>query len=226
MQRLLIKSVVTGIAALALCLAGIAQTPAAPGKFGLPAAKPAIASSATPVTASNAAPAPSSAPAPAAAPAPSAVGAILGTGTVKTAYMTAVSTKQKDLGKAKIQCIKYAFQPSRAQDAVTGLPTGRMNNGQVTITKRWDAASIALLQALENNESLNPVTLDFEGASTTGAQSVVFTVKLTNATVSSVHDYFDATGALEDVTFNFGSLEFTDNTARQTAMVTSSLARQ
>lgn len=225
MQRLLIKSVVMGIAALALCLAGTAQTPATPGKFGLPAAKPATASPATPVTASNAAPAPSSAPAPAAAPAP-ASNSKLASPLIKEVYATATGAKQGQLGKGRILCTKYSFQPSRAQDAATGLPTGRMNNGQVTITKRWDAASIALLQALETNESLNPVTLDFEGVSTTGAQSVVFTVKLTKATVSSVHEYFDATGALEDVTFNFASLEFTDNAARQTAMVVDSSARQ
>jgi type VI secretion system Hcp family effector len=222
MQRLLMKSVVMGIAALALCLAGTAQTPATAGKFGLPAAKPATASPATPVAASAAAPAPSSAPAPKGVSAMATNSTTLGSAVVKEVYVTAMGAKQGQLGKGKIQCTKYEFQPQSPRDAATGLPTGKVNNRQVTITKRWDAASIPFLQALETNENLNSVTLDFDGVGTTGAQTAVFTVKLTNATVSSVHEYFDATGALEDVTFNFASLEFTDNVAKETTTVTSS----
>jgi len=224
MKRSKTESIATVVfLALAGCLQAFGQgaTPPPTGRFGLPAAKPAAATASAPATASavnNPAPAPPSAPAPSAPPAQTG-----GTGSrsllhgavIKLVNVDAVGTKQGQLGKGIIECTKFQFQPTVPTDAATGRPTGARKLGPVTITKRYDAASIPLLQALSTNEVLTSVTLTFIDAGTAGTglagkESTAFTVKLTNATVTTVNQYFDATGLVEDVTFSFNKIDISD----------------
>lgn len=211
---------------ICLCVATVLPTPAQTttpppaGKFGLPAAKPAT-SAMTPATspaASALASAASSNPAPAA---PAAQAAIvknpLSGDNIKTMYATIVATTQGALGgaNAKIQCTKYQFQPAKPVDANTGLARGGMKAGPITITKRWDAASAGLLQALATNEILKTVTLEFMEVGLDGREALRATVTLTNAGVASVNQYFDSAGAatldhaLEDVSFTFSKMTIT-----------------
>ena len=227
MKRSKTGSIATAVfLALAGCLQALGQgaTPPPTGRFGLPAAKPAAAAASAPATASavnNAAPPPPSAPAPSAPPAQTG-----GTGSrsllhgavIKLVNVDAVGTKQGQLGKGIIECTKFQFQPTVPIDAATGRPTGARKLGPVTITKRYDAASIPLLQALSTNEVLTTVTLTFldagpTGSAITGKEITAFTVKLSNATVTAVNQYFDTAGLVEDVTFSFNKIDISDSKA-------------
>jgi type VI secretion system Hcp family effector len=218
MDRLLNKSVAIAVVALALCLALTAQTQPAAGKFGLPAAKPATAP-AIPVT-STAVAVPTSAPAAqASAPMSAAAKNILPGIAIKKVYVTITGAKQGNIGKMEVS--KFQFQPNSLRDPATGLPTGKTSIAPIICSKQWDAASVHLLDALDTNETLSTVLFEFIGADArSGLESAVYSVKLTNATIASIHQNVDTTvvGApLEEVTFTYKKIDFTDVKSNQTA---------
>lgn len=221
MCRLLMKSVAMAVVVLALALTLTAQTQPAAGKFGLPAAKPAATTTTTPVTANTASAVPTSTAPAGQAPAttPAAVKSIVPGIGIKKVYVTITGAKQQgNIGKMEVS--KFQFQPSSARDAASGLPSGRSVNGPILCSKQWDDASIPLLTALENNETLGTVLFEFVGADRTGMETTVFTVKLTNATVAAIHQNLDTTttaGALEEVQFSYQKIDIQDVKTKQMA---------
>jgi type VI secretion system Hcp family effector len=155
----------------------------------------------------------------AAAPA-QAPAAIIRPETIKTVYVTVTGAKQGVLGKGKIKVLKYDFQLTRQRNAATAGP-GTTSGPAISITTGWDGASAGLLQALENNENLNPVTFEFITVGLDGREQPGFTIKLTNATIVQITQSVDGSGpgALEEVHFTYQKLEFQDNVNRAAAEI-------
>ena len=77
------------------------------------------------------------------------------------------------------------------RDSASGQATGKRMHKPIKITKEVDKASVPLYSALVTNENLPEWELNFwrpktQGRST-GVEVQYFTIKLTNAKVSSIH---------------------------------------
>ena len=78
------------------------------------------------------------------------------------------------------------------RDPASGLPTGKREHRPIRITKEVDQASVHLYSALVTNENLSEWELNFWRQRTAakggaGTEEQYYTIKLTNATVSSIH---------------------------------------
>jgi type VI secretion system Hcp family effector len=105
-------------------------------------------------------------------------------------------------GDAPIGVVSYQWNIATPVDPSSGLPTGRHQDGQFTLTKQVDSASPRLMQALVTNETLTTVTVRI--LSTTGDTLETFT--FTNATL--VSDTQSQTGAAGDLPLEQISLSF------------------
>ena len=165
--------------------------------------------------------APAAASPSAAAPAqnPASPAMVIRPETIKTVYVTVTGAKQGVLGKGKIRALKFDFQLSRRNTA-TSVPAGT-SGPAISITKGWDAASAALLQALGSNENLTSVLFEFIAIAADGREQPAFTIKLTNATVAQINQSVDgsATGSLEEVHFTYQRLDFQDLANRSAAEI-------
>ena len=101
---------------------------------------------------------------------------------------------------------------SAPRDVATGLASGKIQYGPVTVTKAWGAASPQIALALSTNEVLKKVALSFWGIGADGVERIQNTITLTNANVSSIVRHLDASGNLvEDVSFTFQRIDLVDN---------------
>ena len=79
------------------------------------------------------------------------------------------------------------------RDAASGLPTGKRMHKPIRITKEVDKASVPLYSALVTNENIPEWELNFWSPKTavakggSGAEAQYFTIKLTNAIITSIH---------------------------------------
>jgi type VI secretion system secreted protein Hcp len=120
--------------------------------------------------------------------------------------------------KGYTEAIKFYYQVTSPRDAATGLPTGQRQYSAITITKAWGTSSPQILTACATNEILPTVTFNFVKPNGLGQTIVYQTIKLTNATITSVKRHIDvSTGTeppdpreLEDVSFTFQKIEVQD----------------
>jgi type VI secretion system secreted protein Hcp len=111
-------------------------------------------------------------------------------------------------------------------EAASGQATGRRQYSPVVFTKELDASSPQLFEAASTNEVLSLVQFDFIRTSPDGKEYVYETIKLTDATISSLKDYMgfpDAGEAsdprqLEDVSLTFRKIEFSNNDGKTTSI--------
>jgi len=119
----------------------------------------------------------------------------------------------------QIQAFQFLMQLAAPRDASTGQASGKRQYSPVTITKEWDASSPEIFEAASTNEVLSLVEFDFLRTSPDGKEAVYETIKLTDATISSVKRYIGFPNAgepsdprqLEDVSFSFSKIEITNN---------------
>jgi len=117
----------------------------------------------------------------------------------------------------QIQAFQFLMQLAAPRDASTGQASGKRQYSPITITKEWDACSPQIFEAASTNETLSLVEVDFLRTSPDGKESVYETIKLTDATISSVKRYIGFLDAgeppdsrqLEDVSFSFSKIEIT-----------------
>lgn len=118
-------------------------------------------------------------------------------------------------GGDRIPALRFQYQLSAPRDAATGQASGKRQHGALMITKEWSAASPQIYQALVTNETLKSVLLEFFRPGPSGAEEVLATIHLTNATVASMRTTLgeqvpnDPTlGRLvEEVSFTFQRIE-------------------
>ena len=131
-------------------------------------------------------------------------------------YVTIEGTKQgKFKGdvqrkgrKEQIAGLAFDYEVTSPRDASTGQATGKRQHKPVTITKHWGAATPQLFQALVTNEVLKSVLIEFVKPSPGGEEHVYHKIKLTDATISDIHQHANAdTHELEDISFTFRKIE-------------------
>ena len=119
----------------------------------------------------------------------------------------------------KIEGLRFSLQLNAPHDTATGQATGKRQYLPVTFTKLWDITSPQLFTAASTNEVLTEVLFEFVKIGPDGKESVYQTVKLTQASISSVRQYLGVPGSgdptdprpLEDVSFAFRKIEITNN---------------
>src|SRR5438132_559214 len=95
---------------------------------------------------------------------------------VKQGRFKGDSTDKRHAGEIMGLAFDYDVQSPR--DAATGQPTGRRIHKPLVITKRIDAASPQIYQALATNEVLRSVQLDFVRTTAEGVEETLYTIKL------------------------------------------------
>ena len=95
-------------------------------------------------------------------------------------------------------------------DPNTGLPLGRLNFADITLTKNVDDCSVSLYSALFANARTPSVVISFYNASNT-ANREVMRITLSNVLVTSISDAGTANSApTEKITLSYGQIEILD----------------
>src|SRR5262245_8312119 len=130
------------------------------------------------------------------------------------------------LASGKISVIKFSSPVVAPVDVATGLPTGKRQHKAIEFVKELNnAASPQFFQALVANENLKTVLFEFVTTTLTGEEVVAYTIKLTNARVTSSEVLLDRTERgkpfdaheLQKLTLTFEKIEHEDKQAKLTA---------
>jgi len=105
-------------------------------------------------------------------------------GTVQGQFKS--ETRRKEY-KEHFDALAVDYQLVVPVDAGTGHFSGRHRHHPFFVTKEWGAATPQFLNALVKNEVLQTVEIDCLEVDKGGKEAVVHKVKLTNATVASIH---------------------------------------
>lgn len=108
------------------------------------------------------------------------------------------------------------------RDPASGLPTGKRTHKPFMILKELDRATPLLFSILANNENIASIELQFWQPSPTGVERQHFTVRLTNANISSIHFKMPNNRSTrlarlteyEEVCFTYQRIEWTWNDGR------------
>jgi type VI secretion system secreted protein Hcp len=134
-----------------------------------------------------------------------------------TFYVTITGTKQRKFKgettipahAAQLVGVGFDYGVAIPRDSATGLASGKRVHRPVVFTKQWGAASPQLFQAAVTNEVLKTVQFDFYRTDASGAEVVYYTVKLSNAGISSIRSYMSTSSTparalnLEEVALTF-----------------------
>ena len=148
-------------------------------------------------------------------------------------YVTVEGTKQgkfkgesiREAHKEKVAGLRYQYEVSSPRDMATGQASGKRQHGAIRFTKEWGAATPQFFQALVTNEVLKSVLFEFVRTSPEGVEELHSTIRLTNATVSSIeHSIGDTkqerahdTQELETIAFTFQRIEIENKLGKTAA---------
>jgi type VI secretion system secreted protein Hcp len=139
-----------------------------------------------------------------------------------------VTTKGRE---GSISLLAFSQEITSPRDPQSGLPTGQRLHKPVVITKEIDKTSPLLYNVLCTNENLTDVTIKFwqpqlKAVSGSGTEAQHYTVKLSNANISSMdvttqefsHDEKVSTAkVVEKLSFTYEKIEWTWNDGGITA---------
>ena len=125
----------------------------------------------------------------------------------------------------QIEGLRFLLQSTAPHDTATGQATGKHQYSAILFTKEWDASSPQLFTALATNEVLQSVEFIFVRSNPIGKETVFETVRLTQASITSVKQYLAVPSdgdpadprALEDITMTFRKIEITNSEGKTTA---------
>ena len=121
-----------------------------------------------------------------------------------------------EASKDKIVGVGFNYEIKSPHDA-SGASMGKRQHQPIVFTKEWGAASPQLFQAATTNESLKTVLFEFHQSGTGRAVEVFYTIKLSNASITSIRQYEDHGKFLEDVSLTFGKIEVEHRGSKTTA---------
>lgn len=125
-------------------------------------------------------------------------------------------TKKGREGTITVESINHEVLSPR--DAASGLPTGKRQHKPLVITKPVDRSSPQLMTMLTNNENISTWELKVYEPGSKG-ETLIYTIKLTNASIASIRLVTDADGNLEEiVSFTYQKIEWTWTNGGITAM--------
>lgn len=118
--------------------------------------------------------------------------------------------------QSKSELAGYSFSLSQPYDASSGMPTGKIKQGTVTILKRNGPSTPQIIQAMATNELLKSVLLEFTRLQADGTTYVYYTVKLINAHIVKFEQSSDDSGLnlkqgtlpLDEITLVYQRIEF------------------
>ena len=110
------------------------------------------------------------------------------------AYLTVVAERQGPIHGSvtqkgrenKILVIAVQHEIVCPRDPQSGIPTGKRMHKPFAITKELDRASPLLHAVLCTNENIREARIEFWTATATGQEKQHYTVRLTNANISSI----------------------------------------
>ena len=140
-------------------------------------------------------------------------------------------------GNNYIVALGFSYRATSPRDPATGQPSGKRQQMPITFTKALDATSPQIYQALITNEVLTQVTIEFMttsaaaglGAAAGAKELAYYTITLSNATVSDIHQHMDQAEAtvagsstvpldpMEDVSLTFEQITVTSNVSQTAA---------
>lgn len=108
------------------------------------------------------------------------------------AYITVDATKQGKFkgnvqGSQKSEIIDFNYSVSQPYDQASGMATGKLKHGALTITMKNGPSTPQFLQALSTNEVLKSVFIEFTRTQPDGTGFVYYTVKLINAHITRIN---------------------------------------
>ena len=137
------------------------------------------------------------------------------------------ATTRKTGCAGKIEASGFSYGVTSPRDMTTGQATGKRQHKPIRIKKEWSAASTQLFQALENNELLTSVTLDFFSVDQgTGQMLLDHSIQLTNAFVTSIEhssevltstEVASRLPAMETLELTFQKIELIDHKSKTVA---------
>lgn len=157
-------------------------------------------------------------------------------------YLTLTGTKHGPIAgsvtqkgrEGTIEVVSFFHEIVGPRDPVSGRPTGKRMHKPFNITKAIDKASPLLNAVLTNNENLTEVVLKLFRPTPTGQERHAFTVRLVNATISSIQlrqlntrsPKYAKMPELEEVGFTYQRIEWTWTEGNITAEDDWEIARQ
>lgn len=104
-------------------------------------------------------------------------------------YITMDGTKQGKFkgdvqGAQKSEIVGFNCSLVKPLDPATGMASGKVNNGPVTITRKNGPSTPQAMQAIATNEMLKSVYIEFTRLQPDGTSFVYYTVKLINAHIN------------------------------------------
>jgi type VI secretion system secreted protein Hcp len=127
--------------------------------------------------------------------------------------------------EGKILVIATRHEVVAPRDPQSGLPTGQRMHKPFIVTKELDRASPLLYSVLCANENIPEARLDYWTATPTGQEKQHFTVRFTNANISSIVFKMPNIGTpklarlveYEEISFTYQKIEWTWNDGGITA---------
>ena len=131
----------------------------------------------------------------------------------------------KSDGASKVIVLKKFSLEVTRPTTPGGLATGARLYQPLVITKDITECSPQFFEALINNETLTHVTLQLYKASREGKEVEYYTIKLTNASVTKIHqftsDAADTKGQqMEEISLHFQKIEITELNGKTTVIDT------
>ena len=119
--------------------------------------------------------------------------------------------------EGSIEVIAFFHEIVAPRDPASGRPRGKRMHKPFAVTKPLDCASPLLHYVLTQNENLTDVTLRMYRPNAAGVERHTFTVRLMNATISSIHltmlntchPRHSKLPELEEVSFAYQRIEWT-----------------
>jgi type VI secretion system secreted protein Hcp len=136
--------------------------------------------------------------------------------------------------ESSIEVIAFFHEIVAPRDPASGRPTGKRMHKPFTITKQLDRSTPLLHNVLTQNENLTEVLLKLFRPNAMGVERHAFTVRLVNATISSIHFRMLNTRhprqgkmpELEEISFAYQRIEWTWTEGNVTADDDWEIARQ
>lgn len=111
--------------------------------------------------------------------------------------------------EGRIAVIAVSHSIVSPRDAASGLPTGKRMHKPLVISKLVDRSTPLLSGVLVNNENLSEAVFTVYEPNVKLGESLAYTIKLVNASISSIQLRTDADGRLiEDISFVYQKIEW------------------
>ena len=150
-------------------------------------------------------------------------------------HVTVTGTKQgkfkgespKDKHKEKFTGLGFEYSVASPRDLASGQASGKRQHTPIKVVKEWGASSPQFFQACTTNEVLPEVNFEFSKTDANGEETVFYTIKLTNASVSKITQFTShpeahqdpmPTRYLESLEFTFQKIEIDSKTGKTAAV--------